>query len=329
MIRLLELGARNELILKTFEDGANVPPYAILSHTWERGGEITFTDLQRKDYKDKAGYQKICFCGTQARKDEIQFFWVDTCCINKDSHSELSEAITSMFRWYHEAVKCYVYLSDISAHKDGNNQAEKTWKSAFRKAGVSFKRQTSNSRGKVSQVELKTDFCDSRWFTRGWTLQELIAPRLVEFFSREGDLLGTKRTLEQQIHKITQIPIEALRGASLSGFSVDERLQWAQDRQTTRKEDKAYCLFGIFNVFLPLIYGEGDNAFVRLQEAIDHRPPLVSFTVPFRRDSHFVDRPDLLARMHEHCSVPGARTAVVGLGGVGYACSLSLACIGS
>jgi hypothetical protein len=147
-----------------------------------------------------------------------------------------------MFRWYHDAVKCYVYLSDVSVDNNDNNQTQQTWESAFRK---------------------------SRWFTRGWTLQELIAPELVEFFSREGELLGNKKVLEGQIHQVTGIPITALHGAPMSHFSVDERMRWAVKRDTKRKEDKAYCLLGIFNVFMALIYGEGENAFIRLKEEID------------------------------------------------------------
>jgi hypothetical protein len=167
---------------------------------------------------------------------------VDRFCINKANHTELSEAIASMFRWYRGAAKCYVYLSDVSVRNNDNNRTKRTWKSDFRR---------------------------SRWFTRGWTLQELIAPASVEFFSREGERLGNKNTLEGQIHEITQIPIAALRGTPLSYFIVDERMRWAAKRDTKRKEDKAYCLLGIFDVFIPLIYGEGENAFVRLKEEID------------------------------------------------------------
>jgi hypothetical protein len=146
-----------------------------------------------------------------------------------------------MFRWYRNAVKCYVYLSDVSARKRDNRQTERIWEFAFQK---------------------------SKWFTRGWTLQELIAPQQVEFYSRDGERLGDKSTLEQEIHEITQIPIPALRGARLSHFSVPERMRWAANRKTTRLEDKAYCLLGIFDVFMSPIYGEGENALVRLKDEI-------------------------------------------------------------
>jgi hypothetical protein len=243
-MRLLTLNPRGQLILtKNFVE-KDIPPYVILSHTWgEDSDEVTLNDLENGRGKSKPGYAKIQFCGDQARKDGMQYFWVDTCCIDKANHVELSEAITSMFRWYRDAVKCYVYLSDVSARKrDNNGQTRRMWESAFR---------------------------ISRWFTRGWTLQELLAPESVEFFSQEGELLGDKKMLEHEIHEITGIPITALHGASLSHFSVDERMRWAAKRDTKRKEDKAYCLLGIFDVFMPLIYGEGDNAFIRLKEEID------------------------------------------------------------
>src|SRR5580704_6018880 len=122
-----------------------------------------------------------------------------------------------MFRGYQNAAKCYVYLLDvsISKRKASNEFFEMTWESAFRA---------------------------SRWFTRGWTLQELLAPGSVVFFFKEGKRLGDKRTLEQQVHEITGIAISALQGAPLSQFGVDERLLWTEHRQTRREEDKAYSL---------------------------------------------------------------------------------------
>jgi Heterokaryon incompatibility protein (HET) len=241
-MRLLKVGRCGELSL-TEDFVHNIPPYAILSHTWGADkDEVTFDDLVKGLGKSKHGYTKMEFCGKQARKDGLEYIWVDTCCINKANHTELSEAITSMFRWYHDAAKCYVYLSNVSARKrDNNGQTQRTWESAFR---------------------------ISKWFTRGWTLQELLAPKSVEFFSREGDLLGDKNMLEQQIHEITGIPITALRGSPLPHFSINERLRWAAKRETKKKEDKAYCLLGIFDIFMPLLYGEGENAFIRLQKEI-------------------------------------------------------------
>jgi hypothetical protein len=193
----------------------------------------------------KAGYRKVKFCGERARRDGLQYFWVDTCCIDKSNSTELAKAINSMFRWYRNAAKCYVYLSDVWARKRkaSDRFSKYTWESAFR---------------------------GSRWFARGWTLQELLAPRSVEFFSQEGKRLGDKSTLERQVHERTGIAVSALQGTSLSQFGVDERLSGAENRQTTCEEDEAYSLLGIFNVYMSLIYGEGrDNAFVRLRNKID------------------------------------------------------------
>lgn len=232
--------------LLSFSDDA-LPPYAILSHTWTEGQEVTYNELVSGGGKDKIGYNKICFCSDRAAADGLQFFWVDTCCINKSTSDELSTAINSMFRWYQHAFKCYVYLPDVTV-PDEIVHAEAfpiTWQEAFQR---------------------------SRWFTRGWTLQELLAPSVVEFFCKQGKRLGTKSTLEQEIHKITKVPIEALRGQSLNKFSVEDRISWAAGRTTTMKEDKVYCLLGIFGVFLPLIYGEGEEyATLRLTEEIKKR----------------------------------------------------------
>jgi hypothetical protein len=246
-MRLLERNNDGEFSLtKVFID--DIPRYAILSHTWGADTEeVTFEDLMNGTGNGKAGYNKIRFCGEQAKSDGLQYFWVDTCCIDKSNSTELGEAINSMFRWYRNAVKCYVYLSDVlvTERTPSNEFSDLTWELAFRA---------------------------SWWFTRGWTLQELLAPGQVEFFSREGKRLGDKRVLEQQVHEITGIAIKALQGAPLSQFGVNERLLWAKNRQTTRKEDKAYSLLGIFDVYMSLIYGEGsDHAFERLQNKIDKR----------------------------------------------------------
>lgn len=229
----------------------DLPPYAILSHTWGADAdEVTFADLQDGLGRDKAGFAKLVFCAEQAERDGIKYFWVDTCCINKANHAELSEAITSMFRWYRNAVKCYVYLADVSLDQEHSSQrAQRAW---------------------------EADFRASRWFTRGWTLQELLAPGIVEFFSSESVLLGEKNTLTNQIHEITGIPVSALQGTPLSYFSIEERMQWAANRSTKRKEDRAYCLLGIFDVFMPLIYGEQENAIIRLKEELSKRSTSMS-----------------------------------------------------
>jgi Heterokaryon incompatibility protein (HET) len=239
-MRLLQFKSPSEFSL-TNDLIKNVPPYAILSHTWGADtDEVTFRDLIDNTGKSKAGYDKIRFCGEQARRDGLQYFWVDTCCIDKSSSAELTEAINSMFRWYQKAAKCYVYLSDLSIH----------------------------DYGKTDHFSQSAPLRKSKWFTRGWTLQELIAPPSVEFFSLEGRRLGDKRSMEKEVHEITEIAVQALRGDPLSDFSVTDRMSWAAKRETTREEDKAYCLLGIFDIYMPLIYGEGKNAFIRLHEAI-------------------------------------------------------------
>jgi hypothetical protein len=243
-MRLLECGENGNLSLTEDLYGDKIPRYAILSHTW-RTEEVNFKDMVDGTGKGKAGYGKIEFCAEKAGRDGLRYIWVDTCCIDKSNSAELSEAINSMFRWYHDAARCYVYLSDVSITglPQNSDQPVLSWEPAFRA---------------------------SRWFTRGWTLQELLAPESVEFFTQEGVRLGDKRSLQQQIYEKTGIPILALQGAPLSQFGVDERLAWAETRRTTRPEDWAYCLLGIFGVFIPLIYGEGrEHAIRRLRQHIE------------------------------------------------------------
>lgn len=233
-MRLLERQSNGDFRLSEPYIG-EIPPYAILSHTWG-SEEVTYRDIIESTGKNKAGYKKLKFIAGQAAKDNLKYFWVDTCCIDKSSSAELTEAINSMFRWYQEAAKCYVYLADVPAPSSD--------RSAFK---------------------------ESRWFTRGWTLQELLAPASVDFYCADSQRIGTKSSLEGEVGEVTGIPIKALQGQPLSDYSLSERMAWTKHRVTTRKEDKAYCLLGIFGVHMPLIYGEGSNAFVRLSEAIEQR----------------------------------------------------------
>jgi hypothetical protein len=258
-MRLLRLKDGGKFSLVEFVDD-DIPRYAILSHTWGPDDEeVTYKDLVDGTGTSKAGYNKIRFCGKQAANDSLQYFWVDTCCIDKSSSSELSEAINSMFRWYHNAAKCYVYLPDVSVNSSVENTSSlQGWKPIFRL---------------------------SRWFTRGWTLQELLAPTSVDFFSAEGERLGDKNSLWQEIHDVTGIPIQALQGSPLSQFDVGERMSWAEKRETKRKEDMAYCMLGIFDIHMPLIYGEGrEKAFIRLRKEIEcsfrDEPPALSLKRP-------------------------------------------------
>jgi hypothetical protein len=241
-MRLLRLESGNLSLTEDYTE--HVPPYAILSHTWGKDiEEVTFDDFKEGNHTIKTGYTKIRFCGEQAARDGLQYFWVDTCCINKSNYTELSEAINSMFRWYQNAIKCYVYLSDVSTRSDTNELfSQSGWEPAFR---------------------------HSRWFTRAWTLQELIAPRSVEFFSQEEERLGNKGSLESLLHEVTGIPVEVFQGKPLIELTIEERMQWAAKRTAKRKEDEAYSLLGIFDLHMPLIYGEGrENAFIRLERKI-------------------------------------------------------------
>ncbi|KAF2844283.1 hypothetical protein T440DRAFT_473517 [Plenodomus tracheiphilus IPT5] len=250
-MHLLKYGENGELTITSFDDD-ELPLYAILSHTWGTDAEeVNFADLVRDDgehesgYTKKAGYKKIRFCGQQARQDGLQYFWVDTCCIDKMDKAEHSHAIRSMFWWYQNATRCYVYLSDVSTRKRKLDDMLGifTWEPTFRL---------------------------SRWFTRGWTHQELLAPSKFEFFSQEWEKLGDKSSLKRLICKITSISPEALDGAPLSRFSVNVRLGWKDGRMTTHEEDGAYSLQGILDVELAPVYGEGAaGAFRRLMNEID------------------------------------------------------------
>lgn len=231
------------------------PPYAILSHTWgAKHNEVTFQDVEKyqkisKEYplspystvvSSKFGYKKLKGCCRQALRDGINWVWADTCCIDKASSTELSEAINSMFKWYRQSVVCYVHLSDVSDHQED-----------FSKAGSAFR--------------------SSRWFTRGWTLQELLAPRKVQFYTGDWNYIGQMSEgsrLVEVVSEVTSIPPGFLEGQNLLLANVAQKMSWAVQRSTTRKEDMAYCLLGLFDVNMPLLYGEGGRAFRRLQEEI-------------------------------------------------------------
>lgn len=242
-MRLLKFNGSGGFSLTSFSDN-NLPDYAVLSHTWgDDGTEVTFKDIQDYTGNNKEGFRKLLFCGNRAQADDLECFWVDTCCIDKSNNNEVVKSINSMFRWYKNAAKCYVYLSDVSGNALECLSQNDTGKSAFRR---------------------------SRWFTRGWTLQDLLAPTVVEFYTQDGELIGDKKSLECQIHEATGIAIEVLQGCPLAEFSVDDRLLWARKRQTTEVEDKAYCLLGIFDIYMPLIYGEGEaHAMKRLLKEIN------------------------------------------------------------
>ncbi|KAL8637370.1 MAG: hypothetical protein Q9226_009130 [Calogaya cf. arnoldii] len=217
--------------------GVTVKKYAILSHRWEEE-EVSFKDMQDIEIAwKKKGFSKILKSCEHARYQGYDYVWVDTCCINKESSAELSEAINSMFRWYKAAGVCFAYLSDVNCSE-------------------------------THTVLIDDQIMRSQWFTRGWTLQELLAPNNIILFDCEWACLGTKHVLSEIIEKRTGIEELALHGKPLADYSIAQRMSWASRRKTTRAEDIAYCLLGIFDVNMPMLYGEGMKAFMRLQEEI-------------------------------------------------------------
>lgn len=270
------LNARSLELEEFFEEYA--PRYAILSHTWGKE-EVLFKDIeqegdeQKEKYRQKEGFRKIEGCAERAIRNGLNYIWADTCCIDKSSSAELSEAINSMFRWYRQSAVCYAYLSDVHGdYAPHDVRDDEFW-------GVERD---------LSELENPTnEFCRSRWFTRGWTLQELLAPRRVVFFNSAWKVLAIKntdllhrapdKTLSYKtdgalISKVTSISAKILdMSEEILDQSIAERMRWAAERSTTRKEDEAYCLLGLLGVNIPLLYGEGDRAFSRLCEEIMKR----------------------------------------------------------
>jgi hypothetical protein len=234
MIRLLEY-VNGEVRPHEFKDRPNPPRFAILSHRWG-AEEVTYEELLQVSSRNKKGYQKIKWCGEQAKADGYDYFWVDTCCIDKRNNTEYAEAINSMFRWYKAAQVCYAYLADVNGPH-----------------GVAFEK--------------------SVWFTRGWTLQELVASRIVQFYDGQLQYLGDKESLEHRLVDITKIHQDVLRDSTnLSNYSIAERMSWAANRTTERVEDRAYSMLVIFGIEdMPILYGQGETAFQRLQERIMQR----------------------------------------------------------
>lgn len=238
-MRLLKRNLSGVFSLKLWDDTEVLPPYAILCHTWgPAADEVLFRDIQDGTAFAKKCYEKLAFCAARAANDGLEYFWVDTCCIDKSSSAELMTAINSMYSWYRNAKCCYVYMSDVTHHRRGPERWD-------------------------------PDFRSSRWFTRSWTLQELIAPDFVSFYSKEGKLLGDKSSLRHIIHEITRLPHGAMEGTPLSEFSVEERMLWAGGRRASLEQDCVYSLLGIFSVHMPIIYGEGrDSVMRRLRRVI-------------------------------------------------------------
>ncbi|CBX98726.1 hypothetical protein LEMA_P079650.1 [Plenodomus lingam JN3] len=278
------------LELQWFNDDA-MPEYAILSHTWGPE-EITYQEMiwinraralttrtrdstasfnsqddqtalifaaielmirgssasslgssAEEDLMHRAGYNKIVHAAREARMLGFGYIWCDVCCIDKSSSAELQEAINSMYRWYRDAAVCIVYLEDVKRPDRGNN----------------------DSASAIARAAFQT----CRWVKRGWTLQELIAPAICRFYFQDWTLMGEKVEYLNELYEATGIPVYVLEERrSVSEVSVAERMSWAAGRESTRLEDTAYSLLGIFDIHMPLLYGEGEKAFLRLQEEI-------------------------------------------------------------
>lgn len=216
-----------------------IPLYAILSHRWG-AKEITLQELENGSGKTKDGFKKVLRCCQKAKIDGFRYAWIDSCCIDKTSSAELSESINSMYQWYFESERCYAYLADVPTIKAGAH---------------------------ISSINKAVK--ESEWFRRGFTLQELIAPADLRFLDTDWNEVGTKESLQGHVSECTGIPRGILNGTlDIESASVAQRMSWAANRKTSRLEDRAYSLMGIFSVNMPLLYGEGERAFIRLQEEI-------------------------------------------------------------
>ncbi|KAI3327641.1 HET-domain-containing protein [Xylariaceae sp. AK1471] len=224
--------------------GHEVSKYAILSHTWQEE-EVLFQEMREggDGYQRKAGYRKIKACCDLAATRGIPYAWVDTCCIDKRHSADLLEAINSMYNYYRNATECYIYLADVPGDLGGSSHCRSRQLSAVK---------------------------SSRWFTRGWTLQELIASSARAFYAQDWSPIPVDIELMTLIAKVTGIELDLLQNRELlSKYCIATRMSWASARTTTRPEDMAYCLMGIFNVSMPVLYGEGlKKAFQRLQAEI-------------------------------------------------------------
>lgn len=274
------------LKLENFIDpGSDGISYAILSHTWEEE-EVSFQEFANLETaKIKQGFAKIAKTCELAKSESYKYAWVDTCCIDKSSSAELSEAINSMYEWYRASSVCYAFLADIITSDP------------FERLPSNY---TSLSRGDLrfyyGRRVPRTSFANSRWFSRGWTLQELIAPSELMFYDARWNPINDKRSLRHVLELITLVDEETLVDSTkVVSKSVWERMSWAAERDTTRVEDIAYCMLGIFDVSMPLIYGEGYKAFQRLQEEITRKTGDVSILLwsstsmplPKYRPSHY------------------------------------------
>ncbi|ETN38886.1 uncharacterized protein HMPREF1541_06927 [Cyphellophora europaea CBS 101466] len=244
--------------------------YAILSHRWG-DNEVTYRQYMALDKSllraqtpraYSSGLDKILWGCHMARRNNLRYFWIDTCCINKnneDDQTELSASVMSMWKWYHEAAICYIFLATITlsaAEVERDPNAFMEWHHS----------KDSEDRDYGRPAE---------YFRRGWTLQELLAPRRAIFFNATWSFIGSRLQLVDQIYNATNIAkqyINSNEGIRLA--SIAARLSWAGGRETTREEDRVYSLIGLFDINMDIRYGEGyERAFYRLQKEIVENDP--------------------------------------------------------
>ena len=260
--------------------------YVIISHVW-LDREIVFEDMPRfgemitsSKRLSAAKISGACKIVLRHYNSDVKHLWLDTVCIDKKNLTELSMAINSMYKWYRQAKVCFVYLQDFPS-KD---------------------------------VDV---FTKSRWFTRGWTLQELVAPEQVIFFDRDWKVIGDKKSLQKDLSARTRITgMFLLQTSNISKASIAQRMSWFSGRRTTVEEDAAYCLLGIYGVNMPLLYGEGrERAFRRLQEEImrysdDHSIFAWTSIVPLKEGSGFLaESPDYFESTGGYEHKPDVRTS--------------------
>nr|OQO30890.1 hypothetical protein B0A51_03173 [Rachicladosporium sp. CCFEE 5018] len=239
--------------LHYFQALSQAPQYAVLSHTW-RDEEVIFQDIRDPESaRTKQGWRKIQYTCEQTRKDDLEYCWVDTCCINKESSAELSESINSMYGIYGGAAICYIYLDDITE----NLQLTDLMDSNLVFLNI------MGARKARSQVELASAS------DTALTTQELIAPPDAHFYNQTWKPIARRHDIVSLVSSRTGIDLSVLqRTADPLDMSIAKRLSWAASRQATREEDVAYSLLGLLDVDLPLLYGEGSRAFMRLQEEL-------------------------------------------------------------
>jgi heterokaryon incompatibility protein (HET) len=228
------------------------PRYAILSHRWIDEQEICLQDWEvyvanqdplSSQIKCKSGFIKIQNACIQAQKRGFEWLWADTVCIDKRDNSEVTKSVNLMFSWYQSASVCFAYMHEVS-----NNNQRLKWT-------------------EDNAVVRKTP----EWFTRGWTLQELLAPKKLLLSDQDWNCIGDRENCAQVITKFTGIPLSALCGKDIQSYSYADRLAWAKGRQTTEPEDRVYSLLGLLGVSLPAVgYGIGLKAALwQLESAIE------------------------------------------------------------